>query len=283
MYSSSSAERQTLTPREISESLRQAAERKAGAGVIEQFFLAVLAGFYIGFGAVAATMVTTGSLDPGLRRFLAGSVFSVGLMLVIIPGSELFTGNILMTLGLFRRSTHPAKIARNWAVVWAGNFAGAALLAGMMYVSGLFFDGASLSEVGARAAAIAQKKVALAQEFWPCFVRGMLCNMLVCLAVIMAAASRSVSGKILAVYFPIMTFVACDFEHSIANMYFIPAGLAAAGQLGTHFAGMMLNILYVTAGNIVGGLALIVLHPNNQRMLARLMRREPLGPLFGRR
>jgi formate/nitrite transporter len=184
-----------------------------------------------------------------------------------------------MTLGLFTRRMHPVKIARNWLIVWVGNFAGAALLAWMVYAGGLLGEG-TLNDVGARAAAIAQKKVELAATFWPCFIRGVLCNMLVCLAVIMAAASRSVSGKILAVYFPIMTFVACDFEHCIANMYFLPAGLLAAGQLADKAGGMMLNLLYVTLGNIVGGLALIVLHPNNQRMLARLLRREHAGPLF---
>jgi len=266
---------QALTPREIADTLGAIAERKASATVQEQFFLAVLAGIYIGFGAVVATVVTSGTgLDPGLRRFLGGSVFSVGLMLVLIPGSELFTGNILMTVGFLTKQVRPLRIARNWMIVWIGNFAGALLLAWLMIKSGQLVEGGVVRQIGERAIAIADRKLELAATFWPCFIRGVLCNMLVCLAVIMASSARTVSGKILAIYFPIMTFVTCNFEHSIANMYFLPAGLMAAGEFGAKFGGMLLNLLAVTLGNIVGGLTLVLLHPKNQQMLARLFRRS---------
>lgn len=263
-----------ISPRQISESLGGIAEQKATATVREQFFLAILAGIYIGFGAVVSTAVTSGSgLDAGFKRFLGGSVFSIGLMLVLIPGSELFTGNILMTVGFLSKRVRLLRIARNWLIVWVGNFAGALLLAWLMYQSKQFVQDGVVRDVGARAIAIADRKIELASSFWACFIRGILCNMLVCLAVVMASAARTVSGKILAIYFPVMAFVACGFEHSIANMYFIPAGLLAAGQLGAKCGGMFLNLLAVTLGNIVGGLTLVLLHPKNQQMLARLFRK----------
>lgn len=266
---------QILSPRQISETLGAIAEKKAAATVQEQFFLAVLAGIYIGFGAVVSTVVTTGGgPHEGFNRFLGGSVFSVGLMLVLIPGSELFTGNILMTTGFLSQRVRLLRIIRNWVVVWIGNFAGALLLAWLMYESKQLVQDGVVRDIGARAIAIAERKLELGATFTPCFVRGILCNMLVCLAVIMASAARTVSGKILAIYFPIMTFVTCNFEHSIANMYFIPAGLLTAGQLGSKCGAMFMNLFAVTLGNIVGGLTLILLHPKSQQMVARLFRKR---------
>lgn len=265
-----------LAPGEIAKALGEIAERKTSATIQEQFFMAVLAGLYIGFGGVVATTVTSGSgLDEGLKRFLGGSVFSVGLMLVLIPGSELFTGNVLMTVGFLSRRVHPLRILRNWVVVWIGNFAGAILLAWLMIQSSQLVQDGVVRSVGERAIAIADRKLELA--FWPCFIRGVLCNMLVCLAVIMATSARTVAGKILGIYFPIMAFVTCGFEHVIANMYFLPVGLMAAGRLGAEFWGMFVNLLAVTAGNLVGGLALIFLHPKNQQMVTRLFRRSDPG------
>lgn len=262
--------RSMLAPREISSALGSLAEKKAAATVREQFFLAILAGIYIGFGAIASTVVSSGgTLDSGLTRFLGGSVFTVGLMLVIIPGSELFTGNILMTLGFLAKKVKPLFIIRNWVVVWIGNFVGGLLLAWLLYQSGLLTDAAGIRPIGYQAVQIAERKLELSQFFWPCFIRGVLCNMLVCLAVIMASSSQTVVGKILGIYFPIMIFVTCGFEHSIANMYFLPAGLLAAGQFTSRFWEMFANLLPVTLGNIIGGLTIILLHPNNQQLLLR--------------
>ena len=263
-----------VSPHRVADTLSALAEKKSSATVREQFFLAMLAGMYIGFGAIAATVVSSGgTLDPGLARFLSGSVFTVGLMLVLIPGSELFTGNILMTLGFLAKRVRPLLIVRNWGVVWIGNLAGALLLAWLLYQSGQLTDGEGIRTVGQQAILIAERKLELAQLFWPCFVRGILCNMLVCLAVIMACSARTIEGKILGIYFPIMTFVTCNFEHSIANMYFLPAGLLAEGRLGARFAEMFANLLPVTLGNIVGGLVLVVLHPKSQQMISRRIRR----------
>jgi formate/nitrite transporter len=262
-----------LSPREVSDALSSLAEKKATATVREQFFLAILAGIYIGFGAIVATVVSSGgTLDTGLGRFLGGSVFTVGLMLVIIPGSELFTGNILMTLGFLAKRVKPLLIIRNWSVVWIGNFAGGLLLAWLLYQSGQLSDASGIRPIGQQAIQIAERKFELAQFFWPCFIRGILCNMLVCLAVIMATSSRTVTGKILGIYFPIMTFVTCNFEHSIANMYFLPAGLFAAGQFASRFWEIFANLIPVTLGNIIGGLTIILLHPRNQQLLFRRLK-----------
>ena len=262
-----------LSPDEVTDTLSALAEKKSSATVREQFFLAMLAGIYIGFGAIVATVVSSGgTLDPGLARFLGGSVFTVGLMLVIIPGAELFTGNILMTLGFLAKRVKPLLIMRNWVVVWIGNFTGALLLAFLLYQAGQLVDASGIRPIGQNAIQIAERKLELAQFFWPSLIRGILCNMLVCLAVIMSSSSRTVTGKILGIYFPIMTFVTCNFEHSIANMYFLPAGLLAAGQLGSRFWEMFGNLIPVTIGNIIGGLTLILLHPKNQQMLFRRLR-----------
>jgi len=269
------SEQQALSPKGIADALGGIAERKAAATVHEQFFLAMLAGIYIGIGGIVATVVTSGTgLDAGFKRFLGGSVFSVGLMLVLIPGSELFTGNILMTVGFLSKRVRLLRIFRNWGVVWIGNFAGAMLLAWVMSQSGQLVQDGAVRPIGVQAIAIAERKLELAATFWPCFIRGVLCNMLVCLAVIMAVSARTVTGKILGIYFPIMTFVTCNFEHSIANMYFLPAGLMAAGQFGSRFWQMFTNLIPVTLGNIVGGLAIVLLHPKSQEMLAGLFRRK---------
>jgi formate/nitrite transporter len=165
------------------------------------------------------------------------------------------------------------RMVRNWSIVWVGNFAGAMLLAWMMSQTGLFGTAAEPSAIGQRAAALGNSRLDLTVSFSAWFFRGVLCNMLVCLAVMIAVSARTVTGKILGVYFPIMAFVAAGLEHSIANMYFLSAGLMAQGQLGEHFWGMFTNLIPVTLGNLVGGLALVFLHPKSQQMSGRLFRR----------
>jgi formate/nitrite transporter len=217
------------SPREIARHLDSIIQRKSRASRSAQFFFGVLAGIYIGFGAVASTTVGAfAGLPPGLSKFLSASIFCVGLILVIIPGSELFTGNILMSAGLVTRAVSPRKVVRNWVFVYAGNFVGAALLALTVYGTGLMGSAAEPSPVGRAAANIADAKMSL--PVVPATLRGVLCNMLLCLAVIMAVGSRTNFGKIMCIYFPITAFVLSGFEHSVANMYFLPAGLFAAGD-----------------------------------------------------
>ncbi|MGB9643312.1 MAG: formate/nitrite transporter family protein [Candidatus Ratteibacteria bacterium] len=256
-----------LSPKEISSELVQICIRKAQASLFELFLFEILAGIYIGFGAQTALTILSGStLDPGFARFLAGSVFSVGLMLVLIPGAELFTGNILMTIGLIDKKYGSMKMLRNWCVVYIGNFIGSVLLACIVFKSGLMGSIATgLSPVGNIAVKIAETKLSL--SFTEGFTRGILCNMLVCLGVIMCISSLTITGKIFGIYFPIMAFVACGYEHSIANMFFIPAGMMVKCDLYSGFVLLWKNLIPVTFGNIVGGVLLVFFHPKMEQKL----------------
>jgi formate/nitrite transporter len=228
------------------------------------FILGILAGSYIGFGGLLSTSVTFDigpALGIGFKRFLAGSVFSVGLILVVIAGAELFTGNNLMISSVMTKDIGFSTMTKRWGLVYLANFIGSILLALIFYFSGLWKAGNG--SMGAAAVGIAYSKVNL--TFVEALVRAIGCNWLVCLAVWMALAARQIISKIWAIYFPIMAFVAMGFEHCIANMYFIPAGIflhqwaGIAGPAG--FVADSLgwgsflwkNLLPVTIGNIIGG------------------------------
>lgn len=259
-----------LTPLEMSKAISDIGEKKASAKISELFVFGVLAGIYIALGSAVATAVLSGgTLDAGLAKFIAGSVFSVGLILVLIPGSELFTGNILMTIGFIYRKYSLLKVLRNWLVVYFGNLLGAMIIAWLVFNSGLLARLGNLTPVGAVAVKITETKLQLG--FAEALCRGILCNMLVCLAVIMCIASRTVEGKILGIYFPIMTFVASGYEHSVANMYFLPAGLMAKGEFAPGFFTMFNNLIPVTIGNIIGGLLIVLLHPKAVERITRIL------------
>lgn len=261
---------------EIARALDAIIEKKAHAPTGTLFLFGILAGVYIGFGAIAAITVTSyEGLPMGLSKFLAGTVFCLGLVLVVIPGSELFTGNILMTAGIVARKVPLVNVLWNWVVVYVGNFAGGMLLALALFGSGLLGVPDQPSPVGFTAAKIAATKIGL--TFVQALLRGVLCNMLVCLAVIMAIASRTTFGKIISIYFPIMGFVLSGYEHSIANMCFLPAGLLAQGKLWTDFLTMFQNLVPVTIGNIIGGVLVVVLHPARARQLAGILRGRKFG------
>jgi formate/nitrite transporter len=254
------------TPATVADTLtRTVCVRKTQESLGKLFILGFLAGVYIAFGAQLAITVThdlAANLGAGLAKLVGGAVFSVGLMLVVIAGAELFTGNNLIVLAVLDRQVGVRMLLRNWTVVYLANLAGALFMVLLIYASGLWRANGGL--VGAKALAIANAKVNL--SFLEAFTRGILCNWLVCLAVWMAVAAREVVGKIFAILFPIMAFVASGFEHSVANMFFIPLGLALKGQgaivaaagLSGQLArltvgGMVLNLIPVTLGNIVGG------------------------------
>ena len=254
------------TPATVADTLtRTVCVKKTQESALRLSILGLFAGVYIGFGAELAIMVThdMGSfLGVGMAKLIAGAVFSVGLMLVVIAGAELFTGNNLIFLSVLDRQVGVGKLLRNWGIVYFANLAGALLLVLLMYETGLWKTNGAL--VGAKALSIANAKVNL--TFLQAFSRGILCNWLVCLAVWMAVSARAVVGKIFAIFFPIMAFVASGFEHSVANMFFIPMGLmlkgqeavvAAAGLAGklSHLTigGMIMNLIPVTLGNIIGG------------------------------
>lgn len=232
-------------PSEIVDLVEAAGVNKARLPIIRMLTLAVLAGVFIALGAVAYTMVMTG-LDPtyGPSRFLGGIVFSLGLILVIVAGAELFTGNALMVMALVDGRITSGEITKCWVIVYLGNFAGALAMALAVWCSGIL-DGPA----GETAVKIATGKSDL--TWTQAFVRGALCNMLVCLAVWLTLAARTVTGKILAIIWPISTFVLLGFEHSVANMYLIPQGQLLGAPVG--IGAFMENLLFVTAGNIVGG------------------------------
>jgi formate/nitrite transporter len=228
------------------------------------FILGILAGSYIGFGGLLSTSVTFDigpALGMGFKRFLAGSVFSVGLILVVIAGAELFTGNNLMISSVMTKDIGFSTMSKRWGLVYLANFIGSILLALIFYFSGLWKAGNGA--MGAAAVGIAYSKVNF--TFVEALIRAIGCNWLVCLAVWMALAARQIISKIWAIYFPIMAFVAIGFEHCIANMYFIPAGIflhqwagiaAPAGFVADSLGwGSFLwkNLLPVTIGNIIGG------------------------------
>jgi len=255
-----------LSPFEICQKVEETSKQKASLSIRRMTILGILAGAYIGFGAELSTMVThdlAKYMGFGFSNFIGGSVFSVGLMLVVIGGSELFTGNCLMLGCTMQHNIKTRELLRNWSTVYLANFAGSLLLVAIMYYSGLWKLGQF--GVGAKALTIANAKVNL--PFVEAFCRGIGCNWLVCLAVWLAVAGQDVASKILGIYFPIMAFVASGFEHSIANMYFIPMGLmlkanqavVSAAGLSGNLAGLtwssflLHNLLPVTLGNIVGG------------------------------
>ncbi|MEJ8572484.1 formate/nitrite transporter family protein [Microbaculum marinum] len=207
--------------------------------------LAILAGAFIGFGAAFYTGVMTG-VDPGFgpNRVLGGFAFCLGLILVVVGGAELFTGNALIVMAWVDRQISTRALLRNWGLVLVGNVIGAAILAVAVDASGLL-SGAT----AATAVKIAEAKMAL--PFTEAFVRGALCNALVCLAVWLSVAARTATGKILAILWPITAFVALGFEHSVANFYFLAAGFLAGAQGG--LLDILGNLVPVTLGNIVGG------------------------------
>lgn len=232
-------------PPEIAELIESAGVSKAELPFAQLLVLAILAGAFIGFGAAAYTAVMIG-VDPtfGPARLLGGIVFSLGLILIIVGGAELFTGNALMVMAVIDRKVSLAKLLRNWGVVYIGNLIGAGGLAITFYFSGLLD-----SNMGTMAVKFAEAKAAL--PMFEAFVRGALCNALVCLAVWLTFSARTVTGKILSILWPISGFVLLGLEHSIANMYFFPQGWASGANVTIEAA--MMNLLAVTLGNILGG------------------------------
>ena len=257
------------SPKTIAETVSQ----KVGVGKvtspwIQVLLLGILAGAYIGFGGMLASTVTfdmSGHFGVGFTKFMSGSVFSLGLILVIVAGAELFTGNNLMISSVMAGEITFGKMLKRWGLVYAANFIGAIIVSLLFVASGLWK--VSDNALGAAAVKVAYGKVSIG--FWAVLVRGIGCNWLVCLAVWMALAAKQTIGKISAIFFPIMGFVALGFEHSVANMYFIPTGIflrtlggitAPAGAVveslnwGSFVAK---NLIPVTIGNIIGGVVFV--------------------------
>lgn len=251
--------------------------KKAGLDTVGMFALGILAGAFIAVGAIFCTTVLagTGTLPYGVARLLGGLVFTLGLILVVVGGAELFTGNNLIIMAFMSGKVGISALLRNWVIVYLGNFVGSIITALIMFVSQQFtFGGGS---VGLTALNIANSKSGLG--FWQAIALGIMCNALVCMAVWLCFSARSTTDKILAIIPPISAFVAAGFEHSIANMYFIPIGLfiknwapasfwnlkalTDAGVTAASFANLtwanffIKNLLPVTIGNIIGGAAMV--------------------------
>lgn len=262
----------SLMPPEMAARAEQVGVAKAQADLPKLATLAVLAGAFIAMGAVFCTTVLTGAgaLTYGVARLLGGITFCLGLILVVVAGAELFTGNNLIVMAWAGGKVTTGQMLRNWLIVYLGNLVGSVASALLVYLGGQYSLGGSA--VGLTALNIAQAKCSLG--FVQALALGVLCNALVCLAVWLCFSARTVIDKIAAIIFPIAAFVAAGFEHCVANMYFIPAGLlikggapqgfwTAIGKTPADFprltweAFLWNNLLPVTLGNLIGGVLLV--------------------------
>lgn len=239
-----------LTPKEIADAAIKVGNTKGKLTAMRAVLLGVFAGIFIALAGVAATF---GNVYVG--KLAGACIFPAGLIMVVIAGSELFTGNNLMFVALLNKKLPFSKLLKNWSLVFLGNFLGAILVA-VLTVYGGTLDSVSESVISA-----ATTKVSL--SFIEALFRGILCNFLVCIAVWMSFAADTVQGKAIAIFFPVMLFVLCGFEHSVANMYYIPAGMLEAVKTGATIDGLNIgtfllnNLLPVTLGNIIGGAGMV--------------------------
>lgn len=253
-----------FTPQEVAKNYIATGKAKVNTPVSKMFLLAILAGAFIGLGGVGATAVAVSIPYVSVGKFVGACVFPGGLTMVLLAGSELFTGNTLLVIPLLEKEVSAAGVLKNWVVVYIGNIVGGFLVAaGIVYSHqvSLFSNQIAVSVISTAAA-----KCTL--TFGDALIRGIFCNFLVCIAVWISFAAKDVAGKIAGLFFPIMIFVLCGFEHSVANMYYISAGLFAKGipayaqaaaeagvdmsviTWGSFFG---TNLLPVTIGNIIGG------------------------------
>lgn len=237
-----------LTPGEVAKVTINSGIQKANLSNKSCILLGILAGFFIGLGGLANIIISQSISDVGLARFLGAAVFPVGLMLVVICGAELFTGNNLMSLAVMDKKITLSDMLRNWGLVWISNFIGALILVTLIYYSNILSGDAMY-----KAISIGEVKSSL--PILDAFLRGILCNIVVVLAVWFATAAQDIISKIFACWFPIMLFVLCGFEHSVANMFFIPMGMSLGGNISTQ--NLIISMMVVTIGNIVGGAIVI--------------------------
>ena len=261
------------SPQQIAQRIEAVGVAKARLPLLSMFVLGICAGGFIGLGALYSTLIAS---DPALSfatsRLLSGLSFSMGLILVVVAGAELFTGNNLLVMAWAERKITTLELLRNWSVVYLGNAVGAIGLAVIVWLS--HHGDLSQGAVAAQYVKIAKVKVAL--PFGEAFYKGVLCNLLVCLAVWMAMAGRSVIDKAVAILFPVSAFVAAGFEHSVANMYLIPLGIlfshgAPSGGLVPDWLSFGSSLVPVTLGNIAGGSIMVaaVYHLIYRRTLKR--------------
>lgn len=260
------------SPIEVTDNYIKASAVKAQSPFWRLFVLAFFAGILISLGAVASSTAAQGIPDTGVARLVSGAIFPIGLMMVVLLGTELFTGNALMFTSVLDGLITWKQLLRNWGIVYVGNFAGAFMMAALMAFFGQLDVGGNLAAYTMK---VAQAKCSLTWE--NAFVLGIFCNFLVCIAIYLGNTAHETSGKILGIFFPIFGFVIAGFEHCVANMYYIPAGIFASmnpqysgvvdslTSMGVNlssldFASFFLsNLIPVTLGNIIGGIAVGVI------------------------
>ncbi len=254
-----------LTPAQIEAKAEDAAVAKVRLGAARAFVLAMFAGAFIAFGGLFFTVfLSDTTLSWGPQRVVGGLCFCLGLVLVLLCGAELFTGNALMVCALRSHRISASELARNWAIVWLGNFAGALAVAVLVFFAGIY-------KLNGEAVATSMVSVAAGKvtpDWATLFFRGVLCNVFVCLAVWIGFAGKTVVDKVVGILLPISAFVACGFEHCVANMYFLPMGALmvasgygadVAGASSLDIAGILYNLSAATLGNIVGGALIVAL------------------------
>ncbi len=258
-------------PKEVVEANMKAGVGKANLPIGKMILLGILAGMFIALGGSGSNVAVYDIANVGLQRTLAGVIFPAGLMMIVLVGGELFTGNCLMSMAAWDKQIKWSRMVRNLVVVFFSNLVGALLVDVIVYFSGQFDY--SAGKLGAYTISVAVKKIAISP--YKAVFSGILCNVLVCVAILMAAAAKDVAGKILAIFFPIWLFVVSGYEHVVANMYYIPAGILASlnrdyvdrakeiysltdTQLASlNVADALPSFVFVTIGNLIGG-ALVV-------------------------
>ncbi len=235
-----------LSPKEIANAIIEGNVTRSKLKTVPCILLGIMAGLFIAFGGLANIVVsqTLGVIDIGMAKFMGAAVFPVGLMLVVMCGAELFTGNNLMALAVIDKRIHINKMFRNWSLVYIANFIGSLLL-----VLAVFYGGVLTGDAATKTIAIAESKVVI--PVVQSVIRGILCNIIVVLAVWMATGAKDIISKIFACWFPIMLFVVCGFEHSVANMFFIPMGMILGADITV--GQLFFNLIPVTIGNLIGG------------------------------
>lgn len=254
-------EKRMLSPEEVCSYVEEVGVKKANNKAIQTLTLGFLAGIFIALGGFAAAVASHGISDPGIQKLVAGTVFPIGLIFVLVCGAELFTGNSLLSVAWAEKRISTGKLLKNWILVWIGNLAGAVVTALLIYFAGLLSTGT----VGGYIIKVAATKTTI--NFGQGIASGILCNIIVCLSVWGAYAAKDVVGKVFMCFFPIMAFIISGFEHCVANMYYITIGMLAklnpafieASHVSAdriekiNLGGMFQNLIPVTIGNVIGG------------------------------
>ncbi len=247
------------SPLEVARNFVDIGIHKVRLSAFKMLILGVFAGLFIGFAGIASTTASATIENPSVAKLVGAVVFPSGMAMVLVAGSELFTGNNLIIISLLERKVKLGEMLKNWFFVFLGNFIGASFVAVLVVYGHTpdLFDGVLATKVVG--AALSRVN----QSFSEAFIRGILCNILVCIAVWAAFAAKKVSGKLLMSFWPVMLFVLCGFEHSIADIYFGAAGILVSGEYGITAQGLtwgsflLRNLLPVTLGNIIGGAGIV--------------------------